>query len=174
MLSVTIADYAQALSLTRERVGVVLSGLPHTRPSGHTRRYTLPAVLPTVRDKYRNRVPQLLDLARDDGELFCGDDSAVPQAEALCEWIERDPEMKERLRRVRLTFFSALAGATRSSIFMGDVERVRLMLPLSQHILPFLLTGRGGELPDFSAFSRAFTLVHQAPPYTSEIVRAAA
>lgn len=57
---------------------------------------------------------------------------------------------------------------TRSSGWHDEVERIRTLLPLSQHVLPFLLTGSKEGLPDWGAFSRAFALVH-ASPYAREV-----
>lgn len=168
MQTITISNFAAAMNLTKERSGFMLTGVPyHITGARAERRYSFPAALPRItRQKYRDRVPVLLSLARDDGELYVGSDLAL--GEALGAWIDLVPEAKERLARVRSTFFSALASSTRSSGWHDEVERIRTLLPLSQHVLPYLLTGSKEGLPDWGAFSRAFALVH-ASPYDREV-----
>ncbi len=109
MQTITITNFADAMDLTKERSGFMLKGIPYTISGANgERRYSFPAVLPTItRQKYRDRTPALLASARDDGELYVGSDLEL--GERLGAWLDADPAMKERLARVRATFFSALA-----------------------------------------------------------------
>jgi hypothetical protein len=161
--TITISDFAAALDVTKGHAGTMLAGIPYTIRGDHgERRYSFPAALCRLtRPKYRARVPALLASARDDGEIYVGHD--LDLAEALADWINVSPAMKERLARVRATFFSALAGSTQSSAWHSEVERIRSLLCLSAHVLPYVLTGDKSGLPSFPSFSRAFVLVHSSP-----------
>ncbi len=163
MLTVTIANFADAMQVSTARAGVMLRGLPYTHRGHHApRKYNLAAILPTItREKYRVLIPELLKTGVDDGELYVGDDEML--GDALGRWLEEDPAMRERLKRVRGEFAAGLAGSTQSSTWLEDLERVRSLLPLSQYVLPFVLIGDKSGLPDWNRFARAFTLVHSSP-----------
>lgn len=162
MQTITISDFADAMGVTRTHAGTMLSGIPYSiRGRNGERRYSFPhALCRLTRPKYRERVPSLLERSRDDGEIYCGTD--IDLAEALNDWININSEMKARLARVRATFFQALAGSTASSSWAKESERIRTLLVLSSHVLPFVLIGDKSGLPEFGAFSRAFTLVHSS------------
>lgn len=163
MLTVTIANFAEAMQVSAARAGVMLRGLPYTHRGHHApRKYCLAAILPTLnREKYRSKVPALLAFAVDDGELYVGDDEQL--GDALARWIEEDPEMRERLKRVRGEFAAGLAGSTQSSRWLEGLERVRSLLPTSQYVMPFVLTADKSGLPDMNRYARAFTLIHSSP-----------
>ncbi|GGA98295.1 hypothetical protein GCM10011324_05690 [Allosediminivita pacifica] len=97
----------------------------------------------------------------------------LPVAERLCGWISTHPDMAERLHAVRVTFFNAIAATVRTGALASDTERLRLLLPLSQWTLPFIVTGETSGLPHFRKFAPGFAMVHTAAPYAGELLDAA-
>ncbi len=128
-------------------------------------------VLPRLRD--RSHAVVLTEAAVSDGRIYVGGDDALPAARKLETWLNADPAMVERLHNVRVSFFNALAGGLRSAVLIRDAERHRMLLPMADAILPYVVTGDKRGLPSMSDWSKAFAITHQAGPLASELVGAA-
>lgn len=115
----------------------------------------------------------VLMLATENGESFVGTDDDLASARALEAWIGANCEGgAERIHQVRVSFFNGLARAVRSSGFVSDVERLRLLILRESGVLRYVLTGDKAGLPtDWTEFSRQFALIHAAPsPFARELV----
>lgn len=165
MLHFKVADYGPAVGVSRPTATRRLANVPHIGKVNQ--RFALVDALPDLRSP--EAAVRLLAVSHSDGSFYVGGDDVLPQARRVESWLQSDPAMAARLHNVRVTFFNALAGMKSATLFR-DSERLRLLLPLSDNILPFILTGDKRGLPFFGSFSRAFALVHQAGPYEDEIV----
>lgn len=164
-LYITLTDYARAVGCNRDTAARRLRDVPHI--GERNRRFALVRVLADLRD--HDHAAALFAAARSDGEFHVGGDDILPTARKLEKWIQSDPAMAERLHYLRVTFFNALASMKSATLFR-DSERLRLLLPLSDHVLPFVLTGDNRGLPIMRSFARTFAVVHQAGPYEHELV----
>lgn len=166
-LFITLPQYGPTVGCNRDSAARRLFGLPHI--GERNKRFNVLHIIPTLPEKYRHHAALIVNAARSDSEFYVGGDDMLPTARALEDWLQANPEMSARLHNVRVTFFNALASMKSATLFR-DSERLRLLLPLSDHILPYILTGDKRGLPFFGSFARAFALVHQAGPYESELV----
>lgn len=164
-LYINLADYGPAVGCTRNTAAKRLRNVPHI--GERNQRFALSQVLPELRD--HTHAAPLLAVARSDGEFFVGGDEVLPTARKLETWLQADPAMGERLHFVRVTFFNALASMKSATLFR-DSERLRLALPLSEHVQPYILTGDRRGLPFMGSYARAFALVHQGAPLDCEII----
>lgn len=119
----------------------------------------------------------VLALAVEDGQTFVGTDDDLSSVRALESWVGANCDGgAERIHQVRVSFFNGLSRAVRSSGFVSDVERLRLLILRESGILRFALTGEKTGLPtglptDWTEFSRQFALIHAAPsPFARELV----
>jgi len=121
----------------------------------------------------RAAAESVLMLAAENGATFVGTDDDLASARALEAWIGANCEGgAERIHQLRTSFFHGLAHAVRSSGFVSDVERLRLLILRESGVLRFALTGEKIGLPaDWTTFARAFALIHAAPsPFGRELV----
>ena len=164
-LYINLADYGPAVGCTRNTAAKRLRNVPHVGVKNQ--RFALTQVLPELRT--HDHAPLLLSVARSDGEFYVGGDEVLADARKLENWLQADPAMGERLHFVRVTFFNALASMKSATLFR-DSERLRLVLPMSEHVLPYIITGDKRGLPFMGSFARSFAIVHQGAPLESEIV----
>lgn len=165
-LTITQTDYAEVLGLSGRMASVRFSGVPYTK-RGRQNAYPLARALPTLSRKYAHHAPALLGRAVDDGDSFVGDDTE--SAKELERWLlEHVPEAAWRIHLCRDRFCKALASEMRSSVYLGDIEALRLLILKDSRILGFVLTGRG-EPADWGQFARQFSILHASGP----VVRAA-
>ena len=158
MLTVCQMDVANALGLSRNTVTARTRGLDFTNAAQGARRYRLADVLPTIKDRERDHVSALFELAEDDGEeLFVGDD-AVRRARRLEGWLRG--EQRERLFGAQVTFTGALAASVQSSVLFEHHEALRLKLALTDPVLRWTVLGDGGALPLFEHWAVPFAITN--------------
>lgn len=167
-LQLTLNGYARAVDCNRDTAGRRLRNCP--RSGLRNQRFSLTDVLPRLYD--RSHAVALTEASVSDGTFYVGGDEALPAARKLETWLNADPAMAERLHAVRVSFFNALAGGLRSAAMIRDAERHRMLLPLADAVLPFIVTGDKRGLPFMGDFSRAFAITHQAAPMDYELVGA--
>lgn len=158
MMTVCQDDLARALDLTRNTVTVRTRGLNYSPATHGARRYRLTDVLPRLRDRDRQHVPALFDLAQDDQEeLFVGDD-AVPRARRLELWLQG--EQVERLFEARAAFTNALALSLQSSVLFEHLEGLRLKLVLTEPVLRWTVLGDADALPPFDLWAVPYAITN--------------
>lgn len=158
MLTVSQYNLACALGVTRNTVTARTRLLEYSPGVNGARRYRLSDVLPTLKDKERQQVPALFELAQDDGEeLFVGD-NAVPRARRLERWIRG--EAVERLFGAQVAFTGALAASVQSSVLFEHLEALRLKLALTDPVLRWTVLGDADALPPFENYAVPFAITN--------------
>ena len=156
-LTITQTDYAEVLGLSGRMASVRFSGLPYSK-RGRQNAYALADVLPTLSRKYAHHAPALLAKAVGDGDSFVGISSTVQLERWL---VEHVPGAACRIHTARQRFCRALASETRSSLYLGAAEELRVSLLRDDKILSYILTGHESRLPtDFGHFSRQHAILH--------------
>lgn len=168
-LQLSLESYAKAAGCNRDTAARRLRNCPRT--GLRNQRFALTDVLPRLRD--RSLAVALTQAAVSDGTFYVGGDEALPAARKLERFLSGGADMAERLHNVRVSFCNALAGSLRSAVLIRDAERHRVLLPLSDALLPYIVTGDKRGLPFIVDFARAFALTHQSAPLASELVGAA-
>ncbi|MDD9706953.1 hypothetical protein PVW53_06625 [Seohaeicola sp. SP36] len=157
MLTVSQADLADALDVTRNTVTARTCSLPYTTGSLGQRRYRLGDVLPTLRERERVFVPILFDLADGGEELFVGDD-AIHRARRLEAWLQG--EQRERLFCAQVSFTTALVSSVQSSVLFEHIDALRLRLALHDDILRWTVLADAKALPPFEHFALPFAITN--------------
>ncbi len=171
MLRVTQKDYQDACQIGMRQVYARLKPLTAKNIAG-VKHYPLPDVLAGLPPKYVSAAPVLLERAVEDGERFVGDDGDLPATEALERFLTGHIHGAPfRIAQVRKSFFHGLGLAVRSSGWMCDAERLRVLILRHGGCLAFVMTGDPATLPrDWASHSRIFALLHASAPLTSEYV----
>lgn len=171
ILLINQRDYREACQLGMRQVYQRLKSLNSTPVSG-VKYYPLPDVLAGLPAKYAHAAPVLLARAFASTERFVGYDGNIAATEALERFLTTHVHgAAHRIAQVRKSFFHGLGLAVRSSGFMTDAERLRVLILRDGGCLSFIMTGDPATLPrDWAAFSRIFALLHASAPLTSEYV----
>lgn len=171
MLLITQKDYQEACDIGMRQVYARLKPLTSKTIAG-VKHYPLPDVIAGLPPKHASAAPVLLERAVEDGERFCGDDGDLPATEALERFLTTHVHgTAHRIAQVRKSFFHGLGLAVRSSGFMTDAERLRVLILRDGGCLAFIMTGNPATLPkDWAYHSRIFALLHASAPLTSEYV----
>ncbi|EKD61770.1 MAG: hypothetical protein ACD_54C00108G0004 [uncultured bacterium] len=171
MLLITQKDYQEACQIGMRQVYARLKPLTSKTIAG-VKHYPLPDVLAGLPPKYASTALVLLKRAVEDGARFCGDDGDLPATEALERFLNAHVHgAAHRIAQCRKSYFHGLGLAVRSSGWMCDAERLRVLILRDGGCLSFIMTGDPSTLPrDWAAFSRVFALLHASAPLTSEYV----
>ena len=171
MLLITQKDYQDACQIGMRQVYARLKPLTSKTIKG-VKHYPLSDVLAALPAKYAHAAPVLLERAVEDGERFVGDDGDLAATEALETFLNAHIHGAAfRIAQVRKSFFHGLGLAVRSSGFMTDAERMRVLILRDSGCLAYIMTGNPATLPkDWASHSRIFALLHASAPLTSEYV----
>lgn len=163
--------YQQACQIGTRQVYARLKSITSKTIAG-VKHYPLPDVLAGLPAKHARAAPILLERSVEDGERFVGDDCDLPATEALERFLTTHIHGAAfRIAQVRKSFFHGLGLAVRSSGFMTDAERMRILILRDGGCLAFIMTGNPATLPkDWAYHSRIFALLHASAPLTSEYV----
>lgn len=175
MLTITRDKLARAWSVQEDTVSRALRNVPRATIGKKHVWYVADVLAASPTRAGQVGAESVLALADENGENFVGTDDELSSVRALEAWVSANCEGgADRIHQVRVSFFNGLARAVRSSGFVADVERLRLLILRESGVLRYALTGDKAGLPtDWTAFARAFALIHAAPsPYARELVAA--
>jgi len=173
MLTITRSDLARAWSVQEDTVSRALRNVQRATAGKKHVWNVCDVVAASPARAGQSGAESVLVLAAENGATFVGTDDDLASARALEAWIDANCEGgAERIHQLRTSFFHGLAHAVRSSGFVSDVERLRLLILRESGVLRFALTGEKIGLPaDWTTFARAFALIHAAPsPFGRELV----
>lgn len=173
MLIIARDKLARAWSVQEDTVSRALRNVPRTNNGKKYVWYVADVVAASPARAGQSGAESVLVLAAENGATFVGTDDDLASARALEAWVSANcDDGAARIHQVRVSFFNGLAHAVRSSGFVSDVERLRLLILRESGVLRYVLTGDKAGLPtDWTEFSRQFALIHAAPsPFGRELV----
>ena len=172
MLTITRDKLARAWSVQEDTVSRALRNVPRATAGKKQVWYVADVLAASPARAGQSGAESVLALAVEDGQTFVGGDDELPSVRALETWISANCDGAARIHQVRVSFFNGLARAVRSSGFVSDVERLRLLILRESGVLRFILTGDKSALPtDWTNWARQFALIHAAPsPFARELV----
>ncbi|EEE38926.1 hypothetical protein RKLH11_2772 [Rhodobacteraceae bacterium KLH11] len=173
MLSVSHDDICNALGIVRGTSRARLCDVPWTQGANGTHLYRLTDVLPTIKDRQREGVPRLFELAQADneGSLWVGDDG-VRRSRRLENWLVGG--QVERLFGARVAFTNALAASVQSSALFGYLEALRCNLILADPVLKWTVLGDANALPPFEHWAVSYAITNARPNEIENEMRVAA
>lgn len=173
MLTITRDKLARAWSVQEDTVSRALRNVPRATNGKKHVWHVADVVAASPTRAGQVAAESVLALADENGATFVGTDDDLSSARGLEAWTSANCEGgADRIHQVRVSCFNGLARAVRSSAFVSDVERLRLLILRESGVLRFILTGEKSGLPtDWTNWARQFALIHAAPsPFARELV----